>query len=268
MNNNYLLKQYPIKDNNLKKFIRSYWILKKKGRDTKTPKLLPLANAHIIINLEDGYSVEDSNDKTFITEDYIFHPSIETKSITYGFNTHIIGIELSPQGFYYLSENNTSTLNLIEPLKVSIPDLFKFIETHMEELKDGDINVLNNYLYINLKEKFDDQDLNIIDKTLSLIERELVKDISAILDINIRTLERKFKRNTGFTLKKYQTILRLNLLLKDIYMTDDIKWAELALKHGFFDQAHMINILKKFIGITPQNYLEIRNLLGDLFEVN
>ena len=70
------------------------------------------------------------------------------------------------------------------------------------------------------------------------------------------------------TLKKYQLISKLNKLLQDIYLVDNIHWGELSVKYGFYDQPHMIKELKKYLGRSPREYLKNRDLLGDLFEKN
>lgn len=38
-------------------------------------------------------------------------------------------------------------------------------------------------------------------------------------------------------------------------------------KIWFFDQAHMIKTLNKYLGMAPRKYLEVRNLLGNIFVI-
>lgn len=266
----YLLKQYMVEEKDIKKFIRSYWILRKSGEEKKIPKLFPIPSAHIIINLEDDCSFECKLGRRDIEGDMVFHPTTHMWSIYYGRNTHIIGVELSPQGYYYLSgEDVSKKVDTIEPLKEALPELWKLIKKEKEVLKEHRLERLKGYLRKEFQKYFENEDAHIIDKVTGCIDREqiLVREVAERFGFNIRTLERKFKRNTGLTLKKYQTILRLNTLLEDIYMTDEINWGELAVKHGFFDQAHMIKVLKEYLGMAPGEYLEVRDLLGDIFEV-
>ncbi len=266
----YLLKQYMVEENDIKKFIRSYWILKKSGEDKKIPKLFPIPSAHIIISLEDDCSFESKGERREIDGDMVFHPTTHMWSIYYGRNTHIIGIELSPQGYYYLSgEDVSKKVDKIEPLRGALPKLWRFIQREKEVLKENRLEGLKEYLRKEFQKYFEDEDACIIDEVIGYIDREqiLIREVAERLGFSARTLERKFKRNTGLTLKKYQTILRLNALLEDIYMTEEINWGELAVKHGFFDQAHMIKMLKEYLGMAPGEYLEVRDLLGDIFEV-
>ncbi len=266
----YLLKQYMVEDKDIKKFIRSYWILKKSGEDEKIPKLFPIPSAHIIISLEDDCSFECKLGRRDVKGDMVFHPTTHMWSIYYGKNTHIIGIELSPQGYYYLSgEDVSKKIDKIESLREVLPELWRFIQRERENLRKHRLEGLKGYLRKKFQKYFEDGDACIIDEVTGYIDREqiLIREVTERLGFSVRTLERKFKRNTGLTLKKYQTILRLNALLEDIYMTEEINWGELAVKHGFFDQAHMIKILKEYLGMAPGEYLEVRDLLGDIFEV-
>lgn len=114
-----------------------------------------------------------------------------------------------------------------------------------------------------------DEDAKIVYNAAKEMDNDLkISELAKKYNISVRTLERKFNKNTGLTLKKYQLIVRLNKLLEDIYMNKNINWSELALNHGFFDQAHMINVLKKYLGKTPNKYLEVRDLIGDLFIID
>jgi len=266
----YLLKQYMVEDKKIKRFIKSYWILKKTGEEKKIPKLFPIPNTHIIINLEDSCSFESQLGRIEIEGDLVFYPTTHVWNVYYGKNTHIIGIELSPQGYHYLSgENVSKKIDTIEPLKAALPELWRFIQGEKGALKKNNLEDLKEYLKKEFQEYFEDENARIIDGITGCIDREqvLIREMAERFGLSISTLERKFKKNTGLTLKKYQTILRLNTLLEDIYMTEEINWGELAVKHGFFDQAHMIKALKEYLGMTPGEYLEARDLLGDIFEV-
>ena len=42
-------------------------------------------------------------------------------------------------------------------------------------------------------------------------------------------------------------------------------WAEIAVQFGFSDQPHLIRYLKQQIGLSPNNYLNQRNLTIDVY---
>lgn len=266
----YQLRQYLVEDEPLKKFIRSYWILKIDQKPSKTPRLFPLPSPHIVIRLDGTPSYTNPFKKIILDRDHIFFSSTYVWNIDFSESTDIFGIELTTQGYYYLSSgDDTDRTNTIEPLEKLLPKLEKYI-THNKNLMETQlISKLSKYFEENLRVYYNEPDLLLMDNVVKkLNDIDLTMgEIASSLDIGIRSLERKFRRYTGLTLKKYQTIIRFNLLLDDIYMNKDINWGDLAIKHGFFDQAHMTKKLKEYLGISPTSYLKVRDLLGDIFEI-
>lgn len=265
-----LMKVITIEDNDLKRFVSRYWIFKKTGKDEKIPKLFPMVHAHILIHLGDECDFEILEKKIRGKGNQILHPFTHICDIFYGLNTHLIGVELSVQGYYYLTgDTPEGKIDTIESLKEVDQDLDRFIGEITENLAEGNFQKLEDYLKKRFEIHYTDEDAKIIyDTAKELDGDQKISELAEKYNISVRTLERKFKKNTGLTLKKYQLIMRLNKLLEDIYMNENINWSKLALNHGFFDQAHMINVLKKYLGETPNKYLEVRNLIGDLFVID
>lgn len=63
--------------------------------------------------------------------------------------------------------------------------------------------------------------------------------------------ERLFKREIGFSIKKYSNIIRLQSAIE--YLNRQRK-EEIYEKLGFYDQSHFINEFKKFTSMTPKYY--------------
>ncbi|WP_127119056.1 AraC family transcriptional regulator [Thiomicrospira sp. S5] len=76
----------------------------------------------------------------------------------------------------------------------------------------------------------------------------------ADLPIGQRQIERQFRQLLGMTPKQFQRIKRIQSTQKTLKQTPDIDLAELALMHGFADQAHMTREFKQIARITPQKY--------------
>jgi len=93
------------------------------------------------------------------------------------------------------------------------------------------------------------------------------KQLAEKLFCSTRTLERNFLKVTGLTLKQYQTMQRLELLVTYLYQQGQQKqnWAEIAAQFGFSDQPHLIRYLKQQIGLSPNNYLNQRDLTIDVY---
>ena len=82
----------------------------------------------------------------------------------------------------------------------------------------------------------------------------LVRNVSRELGLSQPRFIRMFHSHVGLTPKVFRRIQRFQQarVLADGLETPD--WTELALKCGYFDQAHMINDFREFSGSTPRKY--------------
>ncbi len=78
-----------------------------------------------------------------------------------------------------------------------------------------------------------------------------LNDLAEELDISERTFERYFNKYLGYHPKELCEIYRLKHLLREILARDIVDWNEFAFAHGYYDQAHMINDIRKATTQTP-----------------
>lgn len=64
-----------------------------------------------------------------------------------------------------------------------------------------------------------------------------------------------FRKSVGVTPKKFQRIMRFREVISLLDDPRNPEWTEIALKCGYFDQAHFINDFRTFSGFTPSEYL-------------
>ena len=83
-------------------------------------------------------------------------------------------------------------------------------------------------------------------------------DIASVargLAISTRTLEREFQRNVGLTPKRFARIIRFRNVLHALTRVQDWRWADVALRCGYSDQAHLVNEFREFSGLPPARFL-------------
>ena len=85
-----------------------------------------------------------------------------------------------------------------------------------------------------------------------------VEELSREAGISTRRLARLFSIEVGLTPKLYARVLRFNRVVESVYNSSSIDWTELAVRCGYFDQAHFIRDFKAFSGLTPGDYLSRR----------
>lgn len=80
-----------------------------------------------------------------------------------------------------------------------------------------------------------------------------------------RSLQRLFREETGLSPYEAFDVLRFQKIYWELISQPTVNHLDLALKYGFFDQAHYTRKLKKMTGLTPQ---AIRRHVGILQDKN
>lgn len=82
-----------------------------------------------------------------------------------------------------------------------------------------------------------------------------LNDLSNLTGVSKYHLLRSFTKQKGISPYSYLEAIRINEAKK--FLEQGISPLEVALKTGFTDQSHFTNFFKKFIGITPKQYMKI-----------
>jgi AraC-like DNA-binding protein len=78
-----------------------------------------------------------------------------------------------------------------------------------------------------------------------------VDDLSAAAGVSARQLERLFAHHVGLSPKAFLRVLRFQQVLAALRGQTSPEWADLAVRHGYYDQAHFINDFRRFTGESP-----------------
>jgi AraC-like DNA-binding protein len=83
--------------------------------------------------------------------------------------------------------------------------------------------------------------------------------LSREIGVSRQHLTRLFEHHVGVGVKFFARVVRFQAILKRLSRPESDahhpNWAEVALDHGFFDQAHFGLDFKALTGLTPQTYL-------------
>lgn len=66
------------------------------------------------------------------------------------------------------------------------------------------------------------------------------------------TLERKFKKETGLSPKRYMMLKRFRSCMDEIIETGNTDWMHYVVKYQYYDQSHFIKEMKRFSGLSPE----------------
>lgn len=78
-----------------------------------------------------------------------------------------------------------------------------------------------------------------------------VSQVAAAAHASIRTLERKFKQSSGYSVKDVSGLMRFEQARNRLWLYPDSNLAGLAHELGYTDQAHLSREFKRYSGATP-----------------
>lgn len=78
------------------------------------------------------------------------------------------------------------------------------------------------------------------------------------IGISHKHLLREFDRCVGLTPKLFSRVCAFQRVIRSVGQRKQVDWAEMAVRCGYYDQAHLIREFRAFSGFTPGNYLTKR----------
>jgi AraC-like DNA-binding protein len=87
-----------------------------------------------------------------------------------------------------------------------------------------------------------------------------VQELIKITNTSYSTLERYFKKETGFTPKQFYIFKRFSAITNGIIKSGNKNWYDHILDY-YYDQSHFIKEVKKYSGHTPTELLELPSLV-------
>jgi AraC-like DNA-binding protein len=78
-----------------------------------------------------------------------------------------------------------------------------------------------------------------------------VSQVAAAAHATVRTLERKFKESSGYTVKDVSALIRFEQVRNQLWLHPNSNLAGLAPELGYTDQSHLSREFKRYSGTTP-----------------
>jgi len=144
----------------------------------------------------------------------------------------------------------------------------------MQEEKDFRKEELFFFLLEQLIEEYTDQDMPLpkleqntgIKAVCEFLEQNYMNnitldDLSKLTGLSKYYLLHSFTKQKGISPYSYLITIRINKAKK--LLEQKVSPIEMALRTGFTDQSHFSNFFKKFIGLTPRQYMRIFSDMSD-----
>jgi AraC-like DNA-binding protein len=261
------------KDSSVAKYIDCYWLLNKTVDDDGPvfPKLNPDPAGHLIFTDSlQPYHYQSENYAVQGLGSHFILPHSKTFLMDHSQPFLVVGIKFHVGALYSLKLPN-SKLELDKVLGINSKKLLSIYPSRgmnpsswspeaLRDYFDKQLSLLISAVHIDIHSE-------LVSKIMGTFPIAPLSDIGGILSCSQRTIERSFLRVTGFTLKQYDSMQRLERLLDYVHKLDDSKlvWADIALQFGFSDQPHLARYFKNVIGNTPGKYAQLRDLAIDAY---
>ncbi|MRW83158.1 helix-turn-helix domain-containing protein [Pseudoduganella sp. FT26W] len=85
-----------------------------------------------------------------------------------------------------------------------------------------------------------------------------VSQVAAAAHATVRTLERKFKQSSGYTVKDLSGLMRFEQARNRLWHEPEVSLAALAQELGYTDQSHLNREFKRYSGMTPAAFAQKR----------
>ncbi len=268
-------KVHP-ENSNIAKYVDCYWLLEKTPSDSSPthPKLNPDPAAHLILSKANQYYKYEQGSRSDTGFGcHLILPYCKTITMDHTQPFLVIGIKFHVGALYSLSLHRNQNRNKMQ--------LDRVVSIDGNELLKSDLDIgslqmqppktcvctLDEMLMSVILGANEDKHSKLVREVLSIFEDSPISEIGSKVGCSQRTVERSFLRVTGFTLKQYQSMNRLEKLLNYLYELDDksINWSDIAAQFGFSDQSHLVRYLKNNIGATPGHYARQRDLAIDAY---
>jgi len=246
----------------LKAYIHSYWVIQKEDfSEAMTCKVLSDASMGFVVNFASPYKSTVNNQTFTCSERFTIDGLTKYPSyLRFEKELDLIGVRFKTAGAYiFFDEPMDSFLDKNVPFKNSeswpLDDLYeKLIQKNTTKEK---IQLIEEFLINKLKAAKKKNSQWIFLLTQKVLKQKGDVSLTSLCDefnINIRQVERTFKKEVGISPKLYIRIIRMRNA-KDILSSLKIKdLTTTAHDAGFFDQAHFTREFKFFMSETPKNY--------------
>jgi len=214
--------------------------------------VLPNGNLQIIIDL--APRAKPSGQRTIVVGARMRYEILESSALD-----ETLGVELRPGGFRALFGERA---DLVFEQTVAIYTLWRD-STIVEQLAEPaepshNLSVLEALLGSRLRAGAGKSSL--ADRAIRYFrdERGTVAACARSVGVSERRLSQAFREQVGLAPKAWCRLRRFQSALRALHSGTDIRWAELALACGYYDQAHFANEFRAFSGIDPTTYVRGR----------
>lgn len=247
----------------LSNFVALLWYQEEYSPNHTRERVLPDGSVELIINLSDDYlplfDAVDPDSWSKSSSMLLYGPRSEFFVIDTSQTRAIMGIHFKPGGAFPFFKLPADELqNSIIPLEV----LWKHKAGELRERLLAEVNLGQRFRILEqmLIAQLVPSVTNHTAVTFALSElmngTKSVFQLAEHMGLSQRWLNEVFRKEVGLSPKLFHRLWRFHSLLMTLHHKTTVQWADLSLKHGYYDQAHFIHDFQTFSGLTLQAYFD------------
>ncbi|MCU1222073.1 MAG: AraC family transcriptional regulator [Edaphobacter sp.] len=246
-------------------FIKALWYARDPNATIhRQERVLPNGHAQIVISLARDYLTDANNaldplqhtPAAILLGIYSRHQQIDTIDLA-----ELIGIVFQPGGTLPFFPADT---DLFSNCETSLEDIWgRASEDLRNDLREAPtpekkFAILESALLHRLSQSKSPHRSPVIDFALTHLHRSpgttTIAELTRQIGLSSRHLSQLFREQVGVSPKIYCRIQRFQQVVQHLHQGVDIRWAELALTCGYYDQSHFANDFRAFSGLSPTTY--------------
>ncbi len=251
--------QNIIPEKSISLFVKNIWVFEGDKKEVKTslPYFADGFPGLVFQQTENGMVVNPHNKK--MPEIFIYGQTINPIVLDIFGRYLIIIFQLYPfvlrTFFDVLPESINDDCYYLDNTKGEISNLILQL-TNSKNVNEK-IEIISNILSQYFENKKQNLDLEIRKAIVEIMNTKGQQNIQAIAEkqnLNLRTFERRFLKETGLPPKQFAKIIQFQASLEQLSAKDYTKLTDIVYKNGFADQSHFIKVFKAFTGKTPKKF--------------
>jgi len=253
-------------------FVRVLWYTQDPTVEHRRERVLPSGCVQVILNLARDFLVDCPE----VERDCRVPPAlvVGARSVYEIIDTSdfadLIGIMFAPGGFApfaadavdHLTNRNTSLEDLWGSPVRALRDCLREVATPQERLRCLE-NFLNDRFSPHVEQRTWSRRPEVefaLRKFQHAPRISTVREVAASSGWSERHFSQVFREQVGLSPKIWCRVQRFQRAVRLLHQGSDVRWADMALDCGFYDQSHFANEFRAFSGIDATTYLARRTL--------
>lgn len=254
---------YPVQNAQLSDYIKHYFLLDFSNLSSDNTKLQVPPVGYPVLQFHFGGEGNFYRHRHFHCQSLFIGQCTRHITLYPSTGMKLLGVNFKPYGLFNLLGISPRTIlnSGVESSKLfgdkNIEHINQTLKVHGVEKGIAAIErlLIEYRSKTEVKQKLFDDMVDRLEKENGLI------NYTSIFDKNIsrRTFQRYFSEVIGISPKRFCQIMRHKFIMEQLYRNPGMKWSDMLLNGFYYDFAHFTKDFTQFSGLSPKQYLPIKN---------